>query len=71
MFRFTRTDFSRSVVANKCAISCSASTRLLRGMMTSRVGFSWSLSSRRSSIKGSFFARICSAICSWILLPLT
>ena len=35
-----------------------------RGTSTSRTGFSWSDSSRRSSSIGSFFARICCAICS-------
>ena len=37
--------------------------------MTRRVGYSWSLSSRRSSTIGSFFARICPAICSSIFEP--
>ncbi len=71
MFMFTRTVRSRSVVANRCAISASQSTRLERGTMTSRMGFSWSDSSRKSSTMGSFFARICPAICSSTLLPET
>jgi hypothetical protein len=36
---------------------------------TSRVGFSWSDSSRRSSTIGSFFAVICAAICSSTFAP--
>ncbi len=71
MLRLTRKLFSRSVVANRCGISSSASTRLERGTSTSRIGFSWSDSSRRSSIIGSFFARICEAICSRIFDGLT
>ena len=47
----------------------SMSTRFERGVITSRVGCSWSDSSRRSSIIGSFFARICVAICSSTRLP--
>ncbi len=71
MFRFARTVRSRSVVANRCAISASQSTRLERGTITRRIGFSWSDSSRRSSTIGSFLARICVAICSSTLLPET
>ncbi len=37
--------------------------------ITRRVGFSWSDSSRRSSTIGSFFARICAAICSSTFAP--
>ena len=40
MLRFTRYVRSRSVVANKCAINCSTSTRLERGTITMRVGCS-------------------------------
>jgi hypothetical protein len=50
-------------------MTCSVSTRFDRGVMTSRVGCSWSDSSRRSSIIGSFFARICAAICSSTFEP--
>ena len=53
------------------AISCSTSTRFERGTITRRVGFSWSDSSRRSSTIGSFFARICAAICSSTFAPET
>ena len=42
--------------------------RFERGINTSRVGFSWSDSSRRSSSMGNFFACICAATCSNILL---
>ncbi len=66
MLRLTRKLFSRSVVANRCCIISSTSTRFERGTSTRRIGFSWSDSSRRSSIIGSFFARICAAICSRI-----
>ena len=41
-----------------------AEERFERGISTMRVGFAWSDSSRMSSSHGSFFARICMAICS-------
>ena len=50
-------------------MSCSMSTRFDRGVITRRIGCSWSLSSRRSSTIGSFLARIWAAICSSTLDP--
>ena len=47
------------------------STRLLRGTITKRVGFSWFDSSRKSSTIGNFFARIWLAICSKTFAPET
>ena len=67
----TRKVRSRSVVANRWDMSRSTSTRFDRGTMTSRVGLSWSDSSRRSSTIGSFFASICCAICSSTFEPET
>ena len=40
MFMLTRKLFSRSVVANKCPINASTSTRFERGIKTRRTGFS-------------------------------
>ena len=66
---FARIVRSRSVVANRWFISASRSVPLPFGLSTRRVGFSWSDSSRRSSIIGSFFAVICPAICSSTFAP--
>ena len=66
--RLILTFFSSSVVAKRCAMSSSWSTRLERVSSLMATGLSASASSRTSTNCGSFLPSICLAICSMILL---